>query len=266
VSGTRTAVRSGGAGEPPARPPGRRAPRVDREPEPEVVPRRRGRRIAWWCLAAVAVLCAAGAAAAWSPLLDVESVQVVGVTGPQAVAVEDASGVGVGDPILGFLPGRAAGRVEDLPWVDDARVVRDLPGDVRIEVVPRVAVGWSPAGARILPVAADGRVIDRVEAPPAGVPELRGVADVAPVGGVITPVSLPAAAGALGPELRSRVTAVVLDDGAVTAEVLFGPQLRFGTPDRISVKARVAAAVLASLGTAPASYVDVSVPAAPVSG
>ena len=267
MSGTRTAVRSGGAGEPPARSRGGPPPRSPREADPEVVSgRRRGRRAVWWGLAGVAVLVAAGAAAVWSPLLDVESVQVVGVTGSRAVAVKQAADVGEGDPILGFLPGRAAGRVRDLAWVDDARVVRDLPGAVRIEVVPRVPVGWTRAGDRVLVVAADGRVIDRVEAPPGGVPELVGVGDVAPVGGVITPASLPAAAAALGSELRARVTTVVLVDGAVTAQVLFGPELRFGTPDRIAVKARVAAAVLASLADARAGYVDVSVPAAPVSG
>jgi hypothetical protein len=45
-----------------------------------------------------------------------------------------------------------------------------------------------------------------------------------------------------------------------------GPQVRFGAPTDIPTKARVAAAVLASLGGTPVQYVDVGVPAAPVSG
>ncbi|MBM3661179.1 MAG: FtsQ-type POTRA domain-containing protein, partial [Actinobacteria bacterium] len=175
-------------------------------------------------------------------------------------------GVAVGDPSLRVLPGRVADRVEALPWVAEARVTREVPGAVRIEVVPRIPVGWVTAGERTLLVDADGIVIERVDAPPAGVPALVGVADLGPVGGRIAPGSLPASAGALGAELRLRVAAVALEDGAVTVQVANGPQLRFGTPERMALKARVAAAVLASLGDAPVTYVDVSVPAAPVSG
>jgi cell division protein FtsQ len=201
-----------------------------------------------------------------SPLLDVESVSVTGVSADRADAVREAAGVEPGAPILGFLPGRVAARIENLSWVADARVVRDLPDTVRIEVVPRVAVGWTRAGARFLVVDADGRVLEKVATPPPGVPELVGVADLAPVGAEIRPRSLVASAGALGAEMRMRIATVALEDGAVTAQVTAGPQLRFGTPDRMGLKARVAAAVLASLGSAPVTYVDVSVPAAPVSG
>jgi cell division protein FtsQ len=214
----------------------------------------------------VVVVVGGAVGVALSPLLAVDSLAVTGVAPDRVAAVERAAGVAEGDPILGFLPGRAAARVEDLPWVEDATVVRDLPGDVRIEVVPRIPVGWTKAGERVLMVDAEGRVIDAVDAAPPGVPELTGVADLAPPGGEIRPRSLAAAAGALGPEMRGRIGNVALEDGAITAQVGFGPQLRFGTPDRIALKARVAAAVLASLGSAPVTYVDVSVPAAPVSG
>jgi cell division protein FtsQ len=188
------------------------------------------------------------------------------VTPDRTAAVERAAGVDPGDPILGVLPGRVASRVEALAWVDDARVVRDLPSTVRIEVVPRIPVGWTRAGDRILVVDADGRVVDATDTAPPGVPELVGVTDMAPVGGEIGPRALPAAAGVLGPELRQRIVTVALEDGAVSAQVVFGPQLRFGPPDRMGLKARVAAAVLASLGPTPVAYVDVSVPTAPVSG
>ncbi|MEQ1834788.1 MAG: FtsQ-type POTRA domain-containing protein, partial [Candidatus Eisenbacteria bacterium] len=93
----------------------------------------------------------------------------------RAAAVRDASGIAVGDPILAAWPGRAAARVRDLPWVDDAKVVRDLPGSVRIDVVPRVPVGWTKAGARVLVVDGESRVIERLDTPPPGVPELTGV-------------------------------------------------------------------------------------------
>lgn len=233
--------------------------------EPDVAVHRRGRTARWFLLGVV-VVGAAAVGLALSPLLDVESVEVTGVAPDRVAAIERAAGIAPGDPVLGFLPGRVAARVETLPWVERARVVRDLPGAVRIDVVPRVPVGWVRAGARFLVVDAGGRVIERADAGPWGIPELTGLADLAPLGGEVRPRSLAAAAAALGPELRLRVGNVDLADGSVTAQVAFGPQLRFGTPERMGLKARVAAAVLASLGPEPVAYVDVSVPAAPVSG
>jgi len=92
------------------------------------------------------------------------------------------------------------------------------------------------------------------------------VAGVAAPGGQITPTVLARASGALGPDLRSRSAVVTFEDGSLTVQVLLGPQVRFGAPRAVAVKARVAGAVLARLGGAPVRYVDVSVPAAPVSG
>ena len=111
-----------------------------------------------------------------------------------------------------------------------------------------------------------GRVLARADAPPPGLPELVGVADLAGPGGHVRPATLPATAAALGPDLGPRATSVLLNDGAVTVQVGGGPQLRFGAPTQVTAKARVAAAVLAALGGTPVSYIDVTVPAAPVSG
>lgn len=247
----------------------RRGPPTDapRRVRPELViePSHR-RRILLWSLAVVTLVVLAATGAAISPLLDVETIEVVGVPADQATEVQAASGLEVGDSIVTFLPGSVAGRVRDLPWVATARVTRDLPNRVRIAVVPRVPVGWTKAGSQVLVVDAESRVLVRVAAPPVGLPELIGVADVAPPGGQIAPPVLARAAEALGPDLRARSASVALEDGSLTAQVAAGPQVRFGAPRSVAVKARVAAAVLARLGGTPAAYVDVTVPAAPVSG
>lgn len=234
-----------------------------RTPAPPPPRRRRRTR---WALLVLTVVAGLAVILVESPLLEVDAVQVTGVAPDRVAAVRAASGIAVGDRILTVWPGRVAARVQALPWVADAKVVRELPGAVRIEVVPRVPVGWAQAGSRVILVDGESRVIDRLDAAPPGVPELVGVRDVAPVGGAISPRSLAAAAGALGAELRQRIATVALDDGGLTAQVTYGPRLRFGTPGRTAAKARVASAVLASLGSRVVTYIDVSVPSAPVSG
>ena len=225
------------------------------------------RRNLVWSLAVLTVFVLLLLGAAMSPLLDIEQIQVVGAGTPEHVAeIQRASGIAVGDSIVTFRSGRAAGRVDDLPWVASAKVARDLPNVVRITITERVPVAWVKTGSRTVVVDATGRVLWRADAPPAGLPELVGVADVAGPGGRVRPEVLPATAAALGPDLGSRTASVLLDDGAVTVQVGGGPQLRFGTPTQVAAKARVAAAVLAALGANPVTYIDVTVPAAPVSG
>ena len=137
---------------------------------------------------------------------------------------------------------------------------------VRITITERVPVAWVKAGSRTVVVDGTGRVLWRADGPPPGLPELLGVADVAGPGGLVRPVVLPSTAAALGSDLGARTASVLLADGALTVQVGGGPQLRFGAPTQVAAKARVAAAVLAALGGNPVSYIDVTVPAAPVSG
>ena len=247
----------------------RDAPRTrrakDRDETAAAEPGRR-RRVVLWTLGILTVLVALTVGAAMSPLLAVDAVQVTGVTPERAAEVRRASGIHVGDSIVTFLPGRVAGKVRSLPWVGEARVVRSLPHTVRIEVVPRVPVGWVRSGSGVVVVDATSRVLGKADTPPPGVPELGGAAAVGSPGGQVTPVSLAAAAGALGPELRTRTSGLLLADGSLTAQIIGGPQIRYGAPSAVGSKARVAAAVLATLGGTPVTYIDVSVPAAPVSG
>lgn len=233
-----------------------------RSAEPE--PRRRRLGLRLLLVAVLVVGLAVGLA--FSPLLDVETVTVEGTTPDRVAAVVRASGVTRGSPLLGVVPGRVESRLEAEPWIAGVTVERRLPGTVRIRIVPRVPVGWARVGERVLVVDGTGQVVARPETPPAGVPELLGVARPAPLGGRIRPGALGAVAAAMGAELRGRIATVERTDTGYVAQVRGGPQLRFGTVDRVGAKARVAAAVLASPAAAQARYVDVSVPAAPVSG
>lgn len=233
------------------------------------VARAQGRRRLRWLVAIVAfgVLVAAGWLTTQSTLLDVDHVRVAGTQHVPAGDVRRASGVRPGDAILFVDTEGAKRRVEQLPWVDEARVERHLPGELEIQVSERAPALWarrSPDSVAL--VDKRGRVLADTPDPPAELPELGGLATVPPVGQDVDP---PAAAGIvehLPAELRGRVAAVVAGQGAVKLVLRDGPEVRLGPPDQIPAKARAAAAVLGTLTGAPPAYVDVRVPSAPVAG
>jgi cell division protein FtsQ len=214
--------------------------------------------------ASVVTTLTVAAAVAWSPLLAVHTIVIRGA-GADRAAVRAAAGVTRGQPMLLVNAGGVAGAVRRLPTVASARVERDFPNTVTITVSHRVAVAWAPAGpGRDAVLDGHGDVMAVGPRPPAGLPELAGLTRVPGLGGRLTAPAA-AAAAALGPSLRGRVTALVALPTGLVAVVADGPQIRVGDGTQLAAKAEAAAAVLAAL-VAPARYIDVSVPSAPVSG
>ncbi len=201
-----------------------------------------------------------------SPLLDVDHVQVRGLDRLTAAQVEDAAGVHRGDPIVWLDEGKATTDVEALPYVGRAEVVREWPDTVRIVVHERLPVAWvdGPAGKSV--VDGTGRVLEVVDAPPAGLPQLLGTKVVPPVGGTIAPVDGARVAGGLTGFAAGGTTSVEVTDKGVLLHLTSGPEIRMGAATQIAVKVRAAIAVLAASTDVEVHYVDVSVPTNPVSG
>jgi hypothetical protein len=142
-----------------------------------------------------------------------------------------------------------------------------------IKVTERVPVGWMRVAVapRVAVLDRTGRVLERVDAPPAGLPWVRGLGEV---GGPGTRVARPGVLRAfaeLPALLRAAATRfdVRPDDGPVL--VLGDPnaaagEIRFGSLTRMRAKATAALSVMASLGAGGerVAYVDVQVPDAPV--
>ncbi len=244
-----------------------RPPRIDARLRARRVAVRRAegarRRRRLLVLGGVVVLVAVAAAVTWSPLLSVHRVVVRGA-GPHAATVRQAADV-TGSMLL-VRPGQVASDVERLPWVASARVSREFPTTITITVVARTPVAWSPDGPHQVALV-DGHGVVTALAPtaPTGLPELSGLTRVPDLGGRVAPLAPAEVAGALGSTLAPRVQTVALTSVGLVATVAGGPQLRFGDATDLAAKARAAAAVLGAL-VHPASYVDVSVPSAPVAG
>lgn len=248
----------------------RRAVKVD--------PRLRARRVAvqrelgrrrlrvFLGIAAVPALLGAAYLLVDSAMFDVDRVQVVGASQSRPAEVVAVSEIERGEPMVRLDAGAAARRVEQIPWVASARVVRRWPGTVRIEVSeydPAAFVRRSTSSVAL--VASDGRVLDDVATAPEGLLEIVGVRRLPEVGATLSPPGAAGLASRLPAALAGRVAEVDLSHG-VTLRLADGPEIRLGDLGDLDAKAAAALAVLERLGEEPAEYLDVGVPSAPVVG
>jgi cell division protein FtsQ len=227
---------------------------------------RQGLRVLLVVVGAV-VLAASGWAAVHSPLLDVDHVVIRGVSGEQEREVRAASGVAAGEALLLVDLGAAERRVENVPWVREARAERELPGGLRIRVVERTPIAWARRDeSTVALVDETGRVVMDTPAAPGGLPELLGLARLPLPGRAIRPAAALGMLGALPVELRQQVAGVAVVGGTATLRLTGGTEVRLGAPADAAAKGRAALAVLAASAPASIDYVDVRVPAAPVTG
>jgi cell division protein FtsQ len=230
--------------------------------------RTQGRRRLRWTIGLIVI--GAVVAVAWvvthSSLLEVGRIRVTGAQQAAPAAVQRAAGVR-GDPILFVDTGAVEHRVEQVAWVDKARVERSLGGEVDIHVTERRPAAWvRRAPDRVAMVDVHGRVLADAPAPPPGLPEITGLRAVPRAGRDIAPNAAARVLEKLPPALGLRTTRITVDGDAVTLGVKDGPEVRLGSPRDVAAKARSALAVLAATEGAPPRYIDVRVPAAPVAG
>jgi cell division protein FtsQ len=213
-------------------------------------------------LAAVAVLVAA-AVATQTPLLDVDRVRIDGVGHTAAADVSRVAGISPGDTMIGVDVGGAAARVEDLPWVAEARVVRRWPGTVEIHVTEREPLAMvGVADGRVAVVDGDGRVLEVTGQPPAGLPEVTGVR-----GRIVEGDELgrdPRDALAILRAVRDRLPGVVASvSSELDAALASGGEIRFGSTDDLDDKIVAVETVLADVDTDCLELLDVRVPGSP---
>ena len=86
-----------------------------------------------------------------SPFLAVDDVTIQGTLHESPESVRTAMGVDDGSALVFVDTGAAARRVEQLPWVLEAKVERELPNGLAVTVVERTPAAWvrrpSPPGA-----------------------------------------------------------------------------------------------------------------------
>jgi cell division protein FtsQ len=199
-----------------------------------------------------------------SPFLDVDHVDVTGAIHLRPARVRAAAAIEPGRALLRVDLGAVARRVEQLPWVDRARVRRALPGTLRIQVFEAKPVGFVRSRGRVAVIGPDDRVIATPSRAPAGAVEITGVRQVPIRGQLLSPAGTSRVIAALPPELRPRVRSIALRPDTVVV-VLDAGEIRLGTVSDLPAKFSSALAVIHSYGFRAPEYVDVSVWTDPVS-
>lgn len=223
-------------------------------------PRRRGRN---WPIAVVAVVFGAAVVAVNSPLLAVDSIEILGAEHTDVQAALDEAGLGAGALLLWIDTGGIERSIRQDPWVADVRVERIWPHSVVVEVVEHQPVVWIEGVLGWMLVARDGTVLERADAPGSGL--------------LVASVALPdRAAGErpIDPAWQEIVDmALVLADDIGSTLVLemrgpemwtsaFGHEVRLGHPIDLADKGRTLRAMLA--GDVPdGAIIDVTSPLRP---
>lgn len=225
--------------------------------------RRRLRRLVVLALVMSTVL--GGLGVTRSPLLDVDRIAVAGGARTPAADVVGASGIANRQPMVEVDVEGAERRVEALPWIADAEVVRRWPGQVRIDVTERTAVAQvATTDGRWVLIDVDGRLLERVPAPVAGL--VRFTKPVSGDPGDDLGRRLAASrtvAAAIEEPLDQRISDVGEAAGSVELRLTDGGRVLFGSAEQLPEKLR---ALEELIGTGPrwCPVWDVRVPSAPV--
>jgi cell division protein FtsQ len=217
----------------------------------------------------VAVVVAALAALPFTPLLDVDRIEVAGAHQTSEDAILEASRIAPGDPMVMLDTGAAEQRIGELPWIAGAQVSQEWPGTVRIAVTERtpVAVVGFEQGEAMAVVDGEGRVLQVTESSPEGLVRIEGLS-VAVAEGQQLPDDAAqalrvAAAGAqhmpaLLESVNLDLVGVLHDHGSGA-----GAQVRFGSADDIDEKFVALSAIVSEVGLWCLETIDVEVATAP---
>ena len=217
-------------------------------------------------LAVVAAVALLAYGASISPFLAVNTVTVRGAQHIKVAQLQKAAGVAKGDALFWLSTDDAVKGLRAVPYVRQAKVTKEWPDTVHITVTERTPAAWAEGSTGKVLVDGDGRVLEVVDAPPPGLPQLLGLTAVPAPGGTVVPDGPARAAGVLPPLAAGGTRSVTGADGSITMQLANGAEVRLGDATQLRAKVAAAVAVLGAMGDQPVHYVDVSVPTNPVAG
>lgn len=223
--------------------------------------RRRLRRLLVGVVLTVVVLL--GYAVVRSPLLDVDQIEVSGLTAAETTVVEEALADLHRKPMVSLDPAAVAERLEAMAWVDEVEVARHWPGTLAVVVRARVPVARVGDGPTAVAVDGAGRVLGPVGA--RDLPAIEASEAVPEPGSVLGTGdrSLASVLARLPDEIRPEVVAARGHEPAITLVLRDGIEVVLGDGNRLRAKAVALSALLDQAGRDTMATIDVS--AAPAS-
>lgn len=220
--------------------------------------------------AALAAGLAVIALARETSLFAVERVRVAGASPAVTRQVERALAEVRGRSLLKVNTEELRAAVEAIPWVRGASFDRAFPDELRVNVVPERPVAVVRRGPASWLVSERGRVLAEVDRgvqkrlPRIWVPRAVALEKGGLAGGDLL-IAVAAVAPLDTARFPARVSAVAATGSELTMRLRSGLLVRLGEPSDVRLKLAVVARVLPLLDDE-AAYLDVSVPARPVSG
>lgn len=214
---------------------------------------------------AVAALVVLGAVLFRSGVFTVRTVDVVGASRVSADVVRRTANVHGGPAIWEVDSDDIARRIEQLPWIESVNVERNFPKRVTVTVREYQPVAIATSGTQQALIANNGRVLELGNVGTAALTEVL-LSDRAFTAGrnVAHPEALTVAAR-LPESLRAMGARVDARNPNAIVVITGGVELRLGRAEQVDRKLAAAVAVL-NVPERCRTYIDVSVPLAPVSG
>lgn len=209
----------------------------------------------------------------YTPLLAVGRVEVQGMERTPDSAVVEAAGIRPGHRILTLDERGAERRVEALPWVNRADVIRSWPRTVQIEVTERAPAATAVVGVPEGPpgmvawVDETGRVLQAEGEPIEGLVTVVGLEQLPPAGNDLPPGALDALAIAAAAPRRvpGALATVTVDlEGVIAAGFPgAGARVLFRNGEDIEEKLVALDTILKNVDVSCLATVDLWVPDAP---
>ncbi|MEO6502267.1 MAG: FtsQ-type POTRA domain-containing protein [Jatrophihabitantaceae bacterium] len=212
----------------------------------------------WWHgIAVVLVLALLVWLVAFTSVLGVRTVKVVGARTLTAEQVRAAAGIRTGAPLARLDLDAVSSRLSAVAPIRTVTVSRSYPATVTIRITERVAVGYRPIdGGQVLLIDRDDVAFRAVKSPPAGLPRLlvtgsgASSAAAALVAGTL-PATIGKTLGSISAPSEESITLTLRD----------GRTVLWGGVDRSADKARLLSVLLGQ----PGRYFDLSDPSAVIS-
>ena len=228
------------------------------------------RRLSIWLAVVFVALTAAYLIVGRSALLDVEEIKVYGLHHLTLEEVQDNFGFQLGDSLLSVDKDLTREKLEGLPWVRSAEIIRSWGGLVEVvisEHKPVALVMTKPTYWAL--VANEGTILTRGLSAPPELPRLSGVRAAGPPGGYLASDSsaLLALLNAMSPDLSQRFSSIRREaDQDIVATLVSNQEVIFGDEQRLAAKIIALSAVIDYLEEENRmdKKIDVSVPEVPV--